>query len=66
MTVGEFPELAEMLLTDRDKASLLLIAARRGAVVPAVWRVTSLALRAFATKLVKRRALPRAPKREFQ
>jgi hypothetical protein len=28
-----------MLLTDRDKGSLLLIAARRGAVVPVVWRV---------------------------
>jgi hypothetical protein len=41
ITVGEFQELAEMLLTDRDKGSLLLIAARRGAVVPVVWHVTS-------------------------
>jgi hypothetical protein len=41
ITVGEFQELAEMLLTDRDKGSLLLIAARRGAVVPVVWHVAS-------------------------
>ena len=41
ITVGEFQELAEMLLTDRDKGSLLLIAARRGAAVPVVWRVAA-------------------------
>jgi hypothetical protein len=41
MTVGEFQELAEMLLTGRYKGSLLLIAARRGAVVPVVWRVAA-------------------------